>query len=392
MAGLPWDDHAPEDDGAGVLLPVLPCVSSNAERSSKWAWHRHDVRSSPTRQEMRSRRIEALRAQLRDPSELTVNASDPKASPAAAAAAEATTESVFRPVPEHFKVPHGLWLREATSVAVDSEDRVYVFNRGNMPVMVFDIEGNLIDRWGNATPFDGAGPFPGARNSRWHGTEFIAPHAITIDHEDNLWLVDDSAHCITKCDRHGNRLMMLLPEGALLAEGGSSAYSSGDSADGDAAGSAASSDKSPVVLTTQEEMAAHIGQPHKPPPRHSGRMFNLPTDIAVHPKTGDLFITDGYGNSHVHHLKADGTHVASWGAPGVLDGQFNLPHGIAIHPNLDKLIVCDRENNRVQIFTLGGEFVSSFFSHRACGVCVSAGSVYIAELGAKSAYICARLY
>jgi hypothetical protein len=59
---------------------------------------------------------------------------------------------------------------------------------------------------------------------------------------------------------------------------------------------------------------------------------------------------------------------------------------------LDKLIVCDRENNRVQIFTLGGEFVSSFFSHRACGVCVSGGSVYIAELGAKSAYICARLY
>ena len=81
------------------------------------------------------------------------------------------------------KVPHGLWLREATSVAVDSEDRVYVFNRGNMPMMVFDADGNLVDRWGNQTPFDGDAPFPGARNSRWRGTEFIAPHAITIDHE-----------------------------------------------------------------------------------------------------------------------------------------------------------------------------------------------------------------
>ena len=77
-------------------------------------------------------------------------------------------------------------------------------------------------------------------------------------------------------------------------------------------------------------------------------MFNLPTDIAVvspalpppqlpwplgpavhllplcaqHPETGDLFICDGYGNSHVHHLRGDGTHVKSWGEPGVLDGQL----------------------------------------------------------------------
>lgn len=120
----------------------------------------------------------------------------------------------------------------------------------------------------------------------------------------------------------------------------------------------------------------------------------------------------------VHHLKGDGTHVRSWGAPGVLDGQFNLPHGIAIHPDMDKVIVCDRENNRehsavlhllcsaslllskwqllvailvvlpeppgVQIFTLEGEFVSSWFSHRACGVCVSGKSIYIAELGTHS--------
>jgi hypothetical protein len=38
-------------------------------------------------------------------------------------------------------VPHGVWLREATAVAVDSQDRVYVFNRGNQPVLVFDADG-----------------------------------------------------------------------------------------------------------------------------------------------------------------------------------------------------------------------------------------------------------
>ena len=43
------------------------------------------------------------------------------------------------------------------------------------------------------------------------------------------------------------------------------------------------------------------------------------------------------------------------------------------------------ENNRVQIFSLEGDFISSWFSHRACGVCVHQGLIYIAELGTHSA-------
>jgi len=53
----------------------------------------------------------------------------------------------YVPVPLHFKVPHGIFLHEATSVAVDSHDRVFVFNRGNMPVVVFDQDGNCIGHW-----------------------------------------------------------------------------------------------------------------------------------------------------------------------------------------------------------------------------------------------------
>ena len=43
-------------------------------------------------------------------------------------------------VDRHFKIPHGVWMKEATSVAVDSEDNLFVFNRGNLPVIVFDPE------------------------------------------------------------------------------------------------------------------------------------------------------------------------------------------------------------------------------------------------------------
>ena len=370
LGDLPWEEAA--DAAAGREAPpllVLPCMGGGAEHGAAWAQHRMHIASSSSsstatfRRALRSKRLDTLRQQLQAPINHQLQRSPAVAlsSPCVSASQAVTAGTIFEPAAEHFKIPHGLWLREATSVAVDSRDRVYVFNRGNMPVLVFDIDGNLIDRWGNTTPFDGDVAFPGARNSRWRGTEFIAPHAITVDHEDNLWLVDDSAHCITKCDRHGNRLMMLLPEGALLGTGGASAYGSeqGSQAARSEHASAPEDEEppairqlravavnaaSPVVLTTQPEMALHIGKPHKPPPRHSGRMFNLPTDIAIHPKTGELFITDGYGNSHVHRLTADGKHIKSWGEPGVLDGQFNLPHAIAIHPDLDKVIVCDREN------------------------------------------------
>ena len=50
----------------------------------------------------------------------------------------------YEPCPLHFKVPHGIFIHEATSVAVDSKDNVYCFNRGNMPVLVFDAEGTLM--------------------------------------------------------------------------------------------------------------------------------------------------------------------------------------------------------------------------------------------------------
>jgi hypothetical protein len=57
----------------------------------------------------------------------------------------ATSETVYEPVPCWAKIPHGIWLQDATSVAVDSDDRVYVFNRGNMPVLIFDRDGDLVD-------------------------------------------------------------------------------------------------------------------------------------------------------------------------------------------------------------------------------------------------------
>ncbi|GHJ37953.1 peptidyl-alpha-hydroxyglycine alpha-amidating lyase family protein [Streptomyces sp. TS71-3] len=248
----------------------------------------------------------------------------------------ATGDTVYEPVPYWARIPHGIWLREATSVAVDSDDRVYVFNRGNMPVLVLDRDGDLVDMWGNDTPFDGTerveDPY-GNTLHRWRGCRFLRPHAVTVDHEDNLWLVDDIGNRVTKTDRKGRTLL-------TLGTG-------------------------------------------RPTGFHSGDPFNRPTDVAVSPATGDVFVSDGYGNSRVHRYDASGALRTSWGAPGTDPGEFSLPHGVAVLGD-GGVIVCDRENHRVQVFSRDGEFRTSWHAHRAVAVCVGRGAdtgVYVAEQG-----------
>ena len=106
--------------------------------------------------------------------------------------------------------------------------------------------------------------------------------------------------------------------------------------------------------------------------------------MAICPKTGFVFISDGYGNSRVHKYAPDGRHVISWGEPGTDPGQFNLPHNIAT--DADGLVyVADRENHRVQIFDGEGRYQGQWNNlHRPCGLYAdrqNGDHVYVGELG-----------
>jgi DNA-binding beta-propeller fold protein YncE len=160
-------------------------------------------------------------------------------------------------------------------------------------------------------------------------------HAITIDADETVWLTDDLHHTVRKFTADGK-----------------------------------------LLLT--------IGNPDTPAALQGGKPFNRPTHVAICPKTGFVFISDGYGNSRVHKYAPDGRHVISWGEPGTDPGQFNLPHNIATDAE-GLVYVADRENHRVQIFDGEGRYQGQWNNlHRPCGLYAdrrNGDHVYVGELG-----------
>jgi len=95
-----------------------------------------------------------------------------------------------------------------------------------------------------------------------------------------------------------------------------------------------------------------LGMPGKPAPYMSGEPFHRCTHTALSP-TGDLYVSDGYGNSRVHKYSPDGKLLMSWGGPGTDPGEFNIAHNITCDAD-GWVYVADRENHRVQVFDGNG--------------------------------------
>lgn len=113
-----------------------------------------------------------------------------------------------------------------------------------------------------------------------------------------------------------------------------------------------------------------------------GSPFNRPTDAAV-ASNGDIYVSDGYGNAHVHHFSRTGEHIATWGAPGVAPEQFRLPHGVWISDwrGQECVYICDRENWRIQRFSLDGEYLGKVAARRPTDIVVDSDGVrYVSEL------------
>lgn len=199
------------------------------------------------------------------------------------------------------QLPPGWLHRDVVGVSTDSLGRVYLFCRGEHPVIVYERDGTFVGSWGE-----------GQFTYRVHGI-FISP-------EDQVFLVDYDNHSVRRFTLDGKLLQTIGPAGIPSDSG----Y-----------------DGLEVSSIT-----------------HGAGPYNRPTNLATGP-SGDLYVSDGYGNSRVHRFSDDGELINSWGEPGTGPGEFNLPHSVWVHTD-GRVFVVDRENDRIQIFSPTGEYLTSW--------------------------------
>src|SRR6266851_659964 len=170
----------------------------------------------------------------------------------------------YQVVPDWPQMPAGWNFRETPGIAAGRE-HVYVIHRGEHPIMEFDGEGRFIQSFGDGL--------------------FERPHPIRIDAEGNIWTVDDGSHVVLKMDRLG-RIQMVL--GRWRSSTASPPYAPG--------GAAPSRD----LRGIRDDQIVR---------------FNRPTDVAW-AAYGDIYVSDGYGNSRVVKFSRDGQLLKIRGTKG----------------------------------------------------------------------------
>lgn len=138
------------------------------------------------------------------------------------------------------------------------------------------------------------------------------------------------------------------------------------------------------MFTPDGEKVGQIGETNKPAVAWSGNPFNRPTSAAIRPSNGDIYISDGYGNSRIHVYTREGQHKFSWGSPGIDPGQFMRCHNIAFDQD-ERVYVVDREAHRIQIFDVEGNFLTMWNNiYRPDAMVCWQEHIYVGELNAVS--------
>src|SRR5262249_52758533 len=163
-------------------------------------------------------------------------------------------------VPGWLQVPAGAVIGECVGVEVDAHNHVFFFTRADKG-------------WGNTTLIDKDTVFTvdgdtGQVLASWGKNLFLVPHGLTVDQNDDVWVTDVELNQAFKFTHDGQ---LLLTVGA-----------------GNACGC-------PGAINA----------------------FNQPTDVAVAP-SGNVYVSDGYGNARVAKLDPTGAFTAQWGMEGIV--------------------------------------------------------------------------
>ena len=207
------------------------------------------------------------------------------------------------------------------------------------------------------------------------GWKYLECPGVAVDSQDNVYVLTRGEHPIIVFDKEG-KFLRSFGEG-LFSNRTHGLYIAYD----DSVLAADDGIHTIQKFSPQGEKLMEIGERNHPAPRWSGQPFNRPTSAAILPSNGDVYISDGYGNSRIHVYSGEGEYKFSWGSPGIDAGQFIRPHNIAIDAD-ERVYVVDREAHRIQIFDARGKFVTMWSNiHRPDAMVLGRDNfIYVGEL------------
>ena len=225
--------------------------------------------------------------------------------------AQSPQEIPFDSVPNFLKMPPGLYLGENAGVSLNSKGHIFVYSRTGAP-------GHIIaPQAAQLFEFAPDGGFIREIGQNLYSMGWA--HAVKVDKDDNIWLVDNGSDMIVELSPAGQVMLVL----------------------GRRRESVASTHVHPPVA------------PETPTPPARDTAYNEPTDITFDPQ-GNIFISDGYKNMSVAKLDKYGKWIKRIGKGNGAErgdgpGEFNNPHGITSDAQ-GNIYVADRGNRRVEVF------------------------------------------
>ena len=193
-------------------------------------------------------------------------------------------------------LPAGAKWGGVISVDPAANGDVWVFHRGNPPLLRFGPSGKVVKSFGEGL--------------------FVQAHGMTVDRDGNVWVTDAQIK-----DGKGNQVFKFSPDGKLLMALGKAGVAG--------AGNDVFSGPCDVAIAQNGDIFVA-----------DGHMADVPVN-------------------RIMKFSKDGRFIKAWGTRGKGPGEFDTPHSIAIDSR-GRIFVADRSNSRMQIFDQDGRFIDQW--------------------------------
>jgi hypothetical protein len=246
-------------------------------------------------------------------------------------------EIPFDSVPDFLNTGDAPYLGEVAGVATNSKGHIFVYTRTGSTNVTLGTNRVFVRGSSRLFEYDQNGKFVREIGQGLYG--FVFAHAVRVDPQDNIWVVDEGSNMVIKFDPEGRVVMTMGRKPEAISVPSAEPEPAAPAGRGGAG-------------RGEVAMPACVGVP--------GDNFNRPTDVAWD-AAGNIFVADGYANARVAKFDKNGKFIKCWGQPGSGPGQFNVVHSIAIDAQ-NNVHVADRQNRRIQVFDDDGNFKTQYLN------------------------------